>query len=67
MVNILNEDRKLINLCVKFFGVDRFVTRKLIKNTLMEKDCLEMIEKYNISIGYSERTNTVIKPCLSKK
>jgi len=68
VVNILNEDGILNeNVPQEFQGLDRFVAREKVVQRLKEKDLLEKVENYPISIGYSDRGNVPIEPYLSEQ
>ena len=57
----LNEKAQIL------IGEDRFVARKKIAKMLEEAGNLEKTEDYTSPIGYSERTDAVIEPKLSKQ
>ena len=51
----------------KYSGLDRYEARKEIVKDLEEQDQLEKIEEIDHAVGYSERTNVVIEPLISKQ
>ncbi|RMF58268.1 MAG: valine--tRNA ligase [Calditrichaeota bacterium] len=64
-VNILNEDGTLNEHAGNFAGLDRFVARKQIVETLKKQKLLEKIEPHQHSIGHCQRCDTIIEPYLS--
>ncbi len=65
VIDILNDDGSLNENAILFTNKDRFEARKLIENKLKENNCLSKVENHLNSIGFSERTNSVIEPKLS--
>ncbi len=65
VIDILNEDGTLNELAQLHVGEDRFVARKKIVKDLEAAGCLEKVEDYRSSVGFSERTDAVIEPRLS--
>ena len=51
----------------KYSNLDRYEARKLIIEQLEEEGYLEKIESLTHAVGYSERTNVVIEPLISKQ
>ena len=51
----------------KYSGLDRYEARKLLVEQLEDEGYLEKIETLTHAIGYSERTNVVIEPLISKQ
>ena len=51
----------------KYSTLERYEARKLLVAELKEKGYLEKIEKLTHAVGYSERTNVVIEPLISKQ
>lgn len=51
----------------KYSALDRYEARKLIIEQLEEEGYLEKIESLTHAVGYSERTNVVIEPLISKQ
>lgn len=67
IINIFNEDATLNSNAVFFVGQNRFKARELILNELKKRDLLVKIETYNTKIGFSERTDVIIEPRISKQ
>ncbi len=69
--SIMNDDGTLTSECViknkSYSGMDRLVARPLIVKQLEELGLVVKIENHQHEIGYSERTNQVIEPLLSKQ
>ena len=51
----------------KYSGLERYEARKALVAELEEKGYLEKIETLSHAVGYSERTNVVIEPLISKQ
>jgi len=51
----------------KYSGLDRYEARKLLVEQLADEGYLEKIETLTHAVGYSERTNVVIEPLISKQ
>ena len=51
----------------KYSGLDRYEARKLMIEDLEKEDLLVKIETIEHAVGYSERTNVVIEPLISKQ
>ncbi len=51
----------------KYSGLERYEARKLIVEQLEDEGYLEKIESLTHAVGYSERTNVVIEPLISKQ
>ncbi len=68
IINIFHSDASLNkNVPKNYQGLDRYVAREKIINELKKLGLLEKVEDYENSIGYSERTNVVVEPYLSKQ
>ena len=65
MPHCMNEDGTMNEMAFEFNGMDRFVTRKKVMEKLTKLDLVIKIDDYLTSIGYSERTDTVVEPRLS--
>ena len=61
----MNTDGTMNELADKYKGLDRFTCREKLLSDLKDNDLLEKIEDYKNSVGYSERTNSVVEPRLS--
>ncbi len=67
-INIMNPNGSLNHNTPKLYqNLDRFEARKRIIKELELLGLIDKIEKYNHSIGYSERTDAVIEPYMSKQ
>lgn len=67
VIDILNDDGSLSEKAEFYIGEDRFKARKLIVKDLEEKGHLVKIDSINNKLGYSERTNAVVEPKLTKQ
>ena len=65
--NLTCLDKKgyLNKLTGKYQGLERFLGRKRLVHDLQESGILLKTETYESSIGYSQRSNTIIEPYLS--
>ena len=64
-IDIFNDDGTLNEHGLHYQGKDRFDVRTLIEKELEEKGLMEKMESYTNSVGFSERTDSVIEPKLS--
>lgn len=64
-IDILNPDGTMSVAAQLYVGQDRFACRKQIVKDLEEKGHITKVDEIKNSIGYSERTNSVIEPRLS--
>ena len=68
IINILNENGTLNdNVPKDFEGLDRFDARKKVVEYIEKLNLLEKIEDYTHKVGFSERTDVVVEPRLSKQ
>ena len=67
VLDIIDDHGRLNEKAQILVGEDRFVARKKIAKMLEEAGNLEKTVDYTSPIGYSERTNAVIEPKLSKQ
>ncbi len=67
VLDIIDDHGRLNEKAQILVGEDRFVARKKIAKMLEEAGNLEKTEDYTSPIGYSERTDAVIEPKLSKQ
>ena len=68
IINIMNDDGTMNNnVPKKFIGLDRFDARKKVIDCLKNLNLIDKIEDYNNKVGYSERTNVIVEPRLSKQ
>jgi valyl-tRNA synthetase len=65
MINILNKDGSLNQNCKNYQNQDRFFARENIIKELKKLDLIEKIEKIKNSIGFSERTDSIVEPMIS--
>ncbi|KEZ22672.1 valine--tRNA ligase [Ureaplasma diversum] len=65
LINIMNDDGTLNEMCAEHKGLDRLVARELIVEKLKANGSLIKTENYTTSIGFSERTNSIVEPYLS--
>lgn len=66
-IDILNEDGTLNSAAGHYIGEDRFVVREKIAQELQTQGHLIKIESHTSNIGFSERTDAVVEPRLSKQ
>ena len=68
IINIMNENASLNeNVPDEFQNLDRFEARKKIVQRLEDLGLLDKIEDYKHKVGYSERTDVIIEPRISKQ
>lgn len=67
VIDILDEDGKLNAKAQFFVGEDRFIARKKVVQQLQKIGQLAKVEQLKHNIGFSERTDAVIEPRLSKQ
>ena len=67
IIEILDDDGRLTPEARILVGEDRFVARKKICKMLEDAGNLVKVEEYVSPIGYSERTDAIIEPKLSKQ
>lgn len=67
VLDIIDDHGRLNEKAQILVGEDRFVARKKIAKMLEEAGNLEKTVDYTSPIGYSERTNAIIEPKLSKQ
>jgi valyl-tRNA synthetase len=66
-VDILNDDGTLSKAAQFFIGKDRFVARDAMVKELEKRGHLVKVENYVNKLGFSERTDAVIEPRLSRQ
>jgi len=66
-IKVLNEDGTMNEFAGCYIGLDRFDARKKLIEELKENDLLIEMEEINHSVGYSERTDAMVEPYLSKQ
>ena len=68
IINIMEPNASLNNnVPEEYQGLDRFTAREKVVNKMNELGLLDKIEEYTHNIGYSERTDAVVEPYLSKQ
>ena len=68
IINIMYENASLNeNVPLEFQNLDRFEARKKVVQNLKELKLLERTEDYINKVGYSERTDVIIEPRISKQ
>lgn len=66
-IDIFNDDGTLNEKAEVFVGEDRFRARELVAKELDGKGHMVQVEDYVNKIGYSERTDAIIEPKLSRQ
>ncbi len=66
-IDVFNDDGTVSEKAGLFTGIDRFTARKLSAELLEELGSLVKTEEYTNKLGYSERTDAVIEPKLSRQ
>ena len=66
-IKILNPDGTLNEYTKNYNGLDRFEAREKLVKELDELGLLIKVEAINHSVGYSERTDVMVEPYLSKQ
>lgn len=64
---VLDSTAHIVDGYGKYSGMDRYEARKEIVKDLEDLNQLEKIEEIEHAVGYSERTNVVIEPLISKQ
>ncbi len=64
---VINPDGTMNDNAGKYNGLDRFECREKLVKDLEEEGLLLEIEEINHNVGYSERTDVMIEPYLSKQ
>ena len=64
---VINPDGTMNDNAGKYNGLDRFECRDKLVEDLKEEGLLLEIEEINHNVGYSERTDVMIEPYLSKQ
>ena len=67
VIDVFNDDGTVSEKAGLFTGLDRFAARKLSVELLEELGNLVKTEDYPNKLGYSERTDAVIEPKLSRQ
>ncbi|MFQ8584142.1 MAG: class I tRNA ligase family protein [Holdemania massiliensis] len=63
----MNPDATMNERCGEFEGMDRFECRKQLTEKIRQEGNLIEIEKHIHQVGYSERTDVIVEPMLSKQ
>jgi len=66
-IDIFNDDGSLNQNAQLYIGEDRFEVREKIAFELKEKEYLIKTEEYLNNVGFSERTDAVVEPKLSRQ
>ncbi|HLD69893.1 MAG TPA: valine--tRNA ligase, partial [Candidatus Omnitrophota bacterium] len=66
-INILHPDGCLNSQAGRFAGLDRFIARKQIVESLKSSGNLEKIEEHIHAVGHCYRCHTILEPYLSKQ
>ncbi len=64
---VINPDGTMNDAALKYAGMDRFACREELIKDLEKEDLLINIEKITHNVGYSERTDVMVEPYLSKQ
>ena len=64
---VLDTTAHIVDGYGKYSGMDRYEARKEIVKDLDDLNQLEKVEEIEHAVGYSERTNVVIEPLISKQ
>ncbi|NUM30696.1 MAG: valine--tRNA ligase [Bacteroidetes bacterium] len=67
IIDCFNEDGTMSNAAGFYIGQDRFIVRKQISIDLKNKELLVKTENIRNKVGFSERTNAIIEPRISKQ
>ncbi len=67
VIDTFNPDGTMSPAAQLYVGEDRFAVRKKITEELREKGYIVKIEEYTNKVGYSERTDAVIEPRISRQ
>jgi valyl-tRNA synthetase len=66
VIPVVGKDGRMTDEC-GYAGMDRFDARKKIIDDLRELGHLVKVEEYEHNVGYSERADVVVEPCLSEQ
>ena len=66
-VIVMNDDGTMNENALKYNGLDRFVCREEVTNDLKKLGLLIKVEPINHNVGFSERTDVMVEPYLSKQ
>lgn len=67
VIDVLNEDGTMSDAAQLYVGMERFEAREKISEALEAGKHLAKVSSYTNQIGFSERTNVVVEPRLSKQ
>lgn len=62
IINILNDDATINNICPEFEGMDRYEARKAIVKRMDEMGLLSKIEDHAHNVGTHDRCGTTVEP-----
>ncbi len=66
-IDVLTNDGRISPAAEVFVGMDRFEARKAVVAELTRLGLIEKVENIVSNVGYSERTNAVVEPRISKQ
>jgi valyl-tRNA synthetase len=67
VIDVLNEDGTMSPDAQHYVGEDRFVVREKVAARLAEAGLMEKVVPYTSNIGFSERTQVIVEPRISKQ
>ena len=62
VINVLNDDATMNNICPEFEGMDRYEARKIIVSKMDEMGLLVKIEDHEHNVGTHDRCKTTVEP-----
>ncbi len=63
----IDKKGKMTNICSKYEGMDRFECREKLVEELTDLGYLVKVEPITHSVGYSERTGSMVEPMISEQ
>ncbi|MGM9813882.1 MAG: valine--tRNA ligase [Candidatus Enteromonas sp.] len=67
LIRVMDETAHLLPIAGEFAGMDRYEAREKLVEKIKAEGHLDHIETFVHSVGFSERSNTVVEPMLSKQ
>ncbi|ASP28215.1 valyl-tRNA synthetase [Spiroplasma corruscae] len=67
IINVMNLDGSMNEKTGEYNGVDRFIVRKNLVESLQNIKLVIKIEEINHQVGYSERSGEIVEPLISKQ
>ena len=64
---VMNPDATMNENALEFNGLDRYVAREKVVEKLKEENLLIKVKEITHNVGFSERTDVMIEPYLSKQ